>query len=210
MDSIPEVDAETLAAILGAIRDGATAWSTADEIAELLEADRSDVLEQLGTLIRIGMVAEMGDDPPTFTLTPLAASGLNLEIRERGIGSRPYWADRRSLLARVRYGATDDETFAELVDQNPSPEELAIKAEEARGWKPKGPFDVDRLPRPSRLLYHDGNPWDEGHGTCGTCQGRRLSNDEYCLDCSRWGFDWLVAKHRRLAEERAASAAHAS
>lgn len=203
--SILEIsEARDLCAILDAIRDGPLAWSTAVEIGEAVGTE--GVQDGLLWLIDAGLVeAWLQCRPVAFTLTPLAAEGLGVELRERGLAGRLYWAEKRKRKKRdlKRMVLAPSDPALELVDPSPGPAELAIVAEEARRWKPRGAFSVDALPKPTRLLYDDGNPWHEfaveADVRCGVCKDRPLALTEFCLSCRRWGYDGIVAKKRRQA-----------
>lgn len=217
---------EEVAAVLAAIRDGAVAWSTAGDLARATELDRGRIDCALAMLWSMGLVETTGGmtEEEAWTFTPLAADGLRVTLEERrGLVSRPYWvginmASGRDRSESLHVHVPCEGTLVsvdELVDPGPGPAELAEEADEARHWTPRGPFRVDNLPRPTRLLYDDGPPWREmvappppSHASaCHICQGRKLDPAEFCLSCRRWGFDGLVAHRAKVAAHLAAERA---
>jgi len=208
------------AAVLGAIVDAPRAWSTAAEVAACLEWSEDDAKIVIDDLALNGMLDPWG---PAWTLSPLAAEGLNVCLIGDGLSSRLRWHRGEPPRGPApRRQPPGDDPAAEVPDPAPGPAERAELAESAGRWTPRGPLDVDRLPRPAVILTGCRSVWDEAPGrvagrrprgkgdrkpfSCSACKGAKLKPSEYCARCHRWGLDGLVAAHRRAAERAAREA----
>jgi hypothetical protein len=193
-------------AVLGAVVDGARAWSGAREIAALLEWPVEYVNEVLSDLSANGLVEPWG---AAFTLTPLSAEGLKVHIVERGY--RYVWAP---LFDHGRPARSKAVEASEAMDPSLSPLDVAAAREESDRWLPRGPFDVDRLPRPRVIVTGSETTWSERPArvagrryvvkmaayACSACRNSKMDPCDYCLRCDRWGLDGLVAARRRAAK----------
>lgn len=206
---------EAWSAVLGAIVDGPAAWSTAADVAAILTWEFETANEVLHDL-SLNWMAERWDRPgaEAWTLTPLAAEGLNVCLIEDHFSGRLRWRRGEPPPRRARRPGGPGVDPVDVPDPAPGPEELAEAAEAAARWRPRGPLDPDRLPRPTVVLTGSRSTWDEapapvagrrrGKGPkvpfhCSACRGAKLKPSVYCGRCCRWGFDGLVAAHRRAA-----------
>lgn len=217
--------------VLGAIVDAPRSWSNIDELVDMLALTREHVQEELRGEIEAGHVETWSRDDGLiyYTLTPLAALRLRVELVDDGFGRRQRWArhDRRRRPRAATLGPLEDPA-ADLVDDSPGPAELAELADEIRAarWKPGRRPSVDRLPKPTRVLDFTPGPWHERPARvarpgrrrrrqpledptqCSLCNGAPLDATTYCLCCGRWGLDAAASRIRR-AEAAAAAAAKA-
>lgn len=159
-------------AVLGAVVDGARAWSTAADLADALQWAVADVVIIVDELVVNGMLAAWAPDgAPAWTLTPLSAEGLHVSLCEHGNGvhGRLAWRrddvrgdDRRRRPGRGRVELPDGgDPLRHAPDPRPGPAAIAEAADEADHWKPRGPLRVDQLPRPTVILLGSETTWSE-------------------------------------------------
>jgi hypothetical protein len=201
-------------AVLGAVVDGARPWSGAAELAAVLGWQPERLSPVIDDLIINGLIVEWArPGSVSYTLTPLSADGLNVHIVERGY--RTVWAPRCSP-GRPPAGSSTPEGY-DPPDPSPGPAELAADREESGRWRPRGPLEADRFPRPRLILTGSETVWRERAAPvagkrldrkalaarrrfrCSACKGLRLEPDTYCARCCRWGRDGTIAAHRRAA-----------
>lgn len=238
------------AAVLRAIVGGARAWSSGSELAHALAATVESVLACLCDLAESGEVEGWDRDGAgsvVWTLTPLSAARLRVDLAETGLSGRLAWVDR-DRARRVRRGPAHPQPpsiEAEAVEWRPGPYDLAERSDEIARYlrSVKTLPEIDRLPRPTVILTGSQTTWTElrppprksttrskarakappvkcsacrdapgpggwcdrcGAGVCPCCRSARLKPTEYCLRCSRWGFDGLarsLRRARRIAAE---------
>ena len=145
-----------------------------------------------------------------WTLTPIAAEGLRVHIVEYGLTGRSRWEgitfQPESISTRRRKNNSRvDDPIDDVVDPRPGPPEIAISDEESRRARPRGPWKVEHLPKPTLILMGCGLVWKErkkgSKKPCDVCKGLRLPTNAYCAKCSRWGLDAVVATRKSLARK---------
>ena len=202
---------ERLGTVLRAIVDGARVSSSASEIGALIGESIEYVDQSLTCLLNDGLVDCWGDPGQVvWTLTPIAAEGLRVHIVEYGLTGRSRWEgitfQPESISTRRRKNNSRvDDPIDDVVDPRPGPPEIAISDEESRRARPRGPWKVEHLPKPTLILMGCGLVWKErkkgSKKPCDVCKGLRLPTNAYCAKCSRWGLDAVVATRKSLARK---------
>jgi hypothetical protein len=192
--------------VLDAVRDGARAWSTAEEIARGAGLDLAEALATILELIALGGLVAWGR---WYTLSSESASRMRVQIEDFGLIGRERWVaiDHRGRRGRRRRAdvAGDPAPLEELADPrsvDPAGTAAAVEYLDklcAKLFHLPNPIQNDGLWPPTLILTGPAIVWREAKSpaTCWQCEGQVLKPWCLCLCCLRWGMDEHVRRGRR-------------
>lgn len=191
-------------AVLEAVRDGALAWSSSQELAEATGLELELVQETVAELISDGLIVAWDH---WYTLSLECAESLGVHIEDFGIVGRGRWVARDTRSWRrppLELEDLDQAEAEDLEDPGPDPAAAAEAIEYVEGilskyFKRKRPLACDGIEPPTLIQTGPAIVWREAKSpaTCWRCGGQNLRPWAYCLCCCRWGMDEFVRMGKR-------------
>jgi len=184
--------------VLDALVEAPRECQSSAELADALEWSTADVELVLGEMIDETLIQPWDrEGERVYTLTPLSAEVLDVELEESGgLVGRLRWVQRGSKDYSERkreeyYHRDPAEEVSQIPDPGPGPAEIAQLADEVAALlRPRRKRKGEWLPLPRVLLTGSESIWKERCGRprrsgCPSCHGSKLRPGQWCLDCGR-------------------------